>query len=123
MSGDEILKMLNNVDLSDPAQANSAIGIVDTLINGVETSTAFDNKYDTTTKIISTSIEEGIDDGSSTTPSSTVPISTTTSSVKNEAEEAEKIYSLLKVAMSLTDTSGLAPTLTAADFEIRFVII
>ena len=88
-----------------------------------ETATAFDNKYDTTTKIISTSIEEGIDDGSSTTPSSTVPISTTTSSVKNEAEEAEKIYSLLKVAMSLTDTSGLAPTLTAADFEIRFVII
>ena len=44
-----MVKMLNNVDMSDPSQANSAINIVDTLVSGVEFTTEFKNKYDTTT--------------------------------------------------------------------------
>ena len=39
------------------------------------------------------------------------------------SKEAEKIRNLLKVGISLTDTSGLASTLSPRDFEIRFVSI
>ena len=46
--------MLNNVDLSDPSQANSAINIVDTLVSGAEVTTKFANKYDTTTTATTT---------------------------------------------------------------------
>ena len=35
--------------------------------------------------------------------------------------EAEKIRSLLKVGLSLTDTKGLSSNLSPRDFEIRFV--
>ena len=54
LNPDEMVKMLNNVDLSDPSQANSAINIVDTLVSGAEVTTKFANKYDTTTTATTT---------------------------------------------------------------------
>ena len=49
MSSDEMVKMLNNVDLTDPAQASSAIDVVNGVVGGIELTTEFSNKYDTTT--------------------------------------------------------------------------
>ena len=49
LTGDQLVKMLNNVDLSDPAQASSAIDVVNGIVGGMEVTTEFANKYDTTT--------------------------------------------------------------------------
>ena len=49
MSSDEMVKMLNNVDLTDPAQASSAIDVVNGLVGGIELKPEFSNIYDTTT--------------------------------------------------------------------------
>ena len=125
MSGDELLNMLNNVNMSDPAQADSAIGIVDTIISGVETTTTFSNKFDTSTT------EASSNEKSTTTIITTqAAAETTTSMIMDEAaastpedvaKEAQKIYNLLKLAISLVDTKGLTETLSPRDFEIRFV--
>lgn len=63
------------------------------------------------TKIISTT----------TQTTTTTTVSTTTMGPETLSKEAEKIRNLLKVGISLTDTSGLASTLSPRDFEIRFV--
>ena len=65
------------------------------------------------TKIISTT----------TQTTTTTTVSTTTMGPETLSKEAEKIRNLLKVGISLTDTSGLASTLSPRDFEIRFVSI
>ena len=44
-----MVKMLNNVDLADPAQASSAIDVVNGLVGGIEIKPEFSNIYDTTT--------------------------------------------------------------------------
>ena len=49
MSSEEMVKMLNNVDLADPAQASSAIDVVNGLVGGIEIKPEFANIYDTTT--------------------------------------------------------------------------
>ena len=49
-----MLQMLNNVDLSDPSQANSAIGIVNVLVSPIEETTKFTNKYETSTFLTTT---------------------------------------------------------------------
>ena len=65
------------------------------------------------TKIISTT----------TQTTTTTTVSATTMGPETLSKEAEKIRNLLKVGISLTDTSGLASTLSTRDFEIRFVSI
>ncbi len=45
--------MLNNVDLTDPAQASSAIDVVNGLVGGIEIKPEFSNIYDTTTSTTS----------------------------------------------------------------------
>ena len=145
-----MVKMLNNVDLSDPSQVNSAINIVDTLVSGVEVTTKFANKYETTTTATTTrKIQPNtgtlllllkkqfqkllvflhaitaykVDDGPTTTESNNETTSTTEAYEEvSKDEEAEKIYNLLKVAMALTDKKGLAEQLSPYDFEIRYVI-
>ena len=63
MSADEMVRMLNNVDLADPAQANSAIDIVDGIVGGLQLTTPFADKYDTTTTTTTESMNnnKGID--------------------------------------------------------------
>ena len=64
-----------------------------------------------------------MDDGPTTTESNNETTSTTeTYEEVSEEEEAEKIYNLLKVAMALTEKTGLAKQLSPYDFEIRYVI-
>ena len=53
MSSEEMVKMLNNVDLADPAQASSAIDVVNGLVGGIEIKPEFANIYDTTTSTTS----------------------------------------------------------------------
>ena len=48
-----MVKMLNNVDLADPAQASSAIDVVNGLVGGIEIKPEFSNIYDTTTSTTS----------------------------------------------------------------------
>ena len=48
-----MVKMLNNVDLTDPAQASSAIDVVNGLVGGIEIKPEFSNIYDTTTSTTS----------------------------------------------------------------------
>ena len=66
-----------------------------------------------------------VDDGPTTTEINNETTSTTETSKDeevSEAQEAEKIYNLLKVAMALTEKKGLAQQLSPYDFEIRYVI-
>ena len=124
MTADEMVKMLNNVDLTDPAQASSAIDVVNGIVGGIEATTQFANKYDTTTTAATTTkmsnkITSTTTKTLTTTTTTTSP--TTTMDAMSTKKEAEKIRNLLKVGLSLTDTSGLASKLSPRDFEIRFV--
>jgi len=116
MSSEEMVKMLNNVDLADPAQASSAIDVVNGLVGKIEIKPEFANIYDTTTS--TTTSNELTSTTTQTTTTTTV--STTTMGPETLSKEAEKIRNLLKVGISLTDTSGLASILSPRDFEIRF---
>ena len=120
MTSDEMVKMLNNVDLTDPAQASSAIDVVNGIVGGIEATTHFANKYDTTTTA-STTIKMSNTISSTTTKTTTTTSPTTTMDAMSTKMEAEKIRNLLKVGLSLTDTSGVASKLSPRDFEIRFV--
>jgi hypothetical protein len=123
MSSDEMVKMLDNVDMADPAQADSAIGIVDTLVSGIQVTTPYGDKYDTST---TTTTEAGLPGAGGPTATTTTTTTTTTKPpplADTLSLEAKKIRDMLKVAMALTDTKGLAPALSARDFEIRFVRI
>ena len=115
LSADEMLEMLENVDLDDASQADSAIDIVDSIVGGAKSTTPFANKYETSTT--TTTIAGGITETSSVTSTTTSPSTTT----MTETEAAVNIRNLLQIGHSLTETSGLAPTLSFRDFEIRVV--
>ena len=128
-----MLQMLNNVDLSDASQANSAIGIVNVLVSPIEDTTKFMDKYETSTFVSTTNDPNNVlNVESSTTKAPPEEESSSTEKTKNESDEkydgipnkykdADKIHDLLKVALALTDVNGLSTNLSPYDFLIRLV--
>ena len=125
-----MLQMLNNVDLSDASQANSAIGIVNVLVSPIEDTTKFMDKYETSTFVSTTNDPNNVQNVESSTTKAPSKEESSTEKTKNETDDdvipnryqdADKIHDLLKVALALTDVNGLASDLSPYDFAIRLV--
>ena len=122
--------MLNNVDLSDASQANSAIGIVNVLVSPIEDTTKFMDKYETSTFVSTTNDPNNVLNVESSTTKAPSKEESSTEKTKNETDDdiipkkyqdADKIHDLLKVALALTDVNGLSTNLSPYDFLIRLV--
>ena len=125
-----MLQMLNNVDLSDASQANSAIGIVNVLVSPIEDTTKFMDKYETSTFVSTTNDPNNVLNVESSTTKASPEEESSTEKTKNETDDdiipkkyqdADKIHDLLKVALALTDVNGLSTNLSPYDFLIRLV--
>ena len=82
-----MLQMLNNVDLSDASQANSAIGIVNVLVSPIEDTTKFMDKYETSTFVSTTNDPNNVQNVESSTTKAPSKEESSTEKTKNETDD------------------------------------
>ncbi|TRY61634.1 hypothetical protein TCAL_09264 [Tigriopus californicus] len=111
---DDLLKILNFIDYADVNQADTAINIMESIVNGEEEQEEeFRNIYPETTPTPSDTTED--ENGSTSTTS----ISTTTTTGVPKKDPTKDVKNLMKIAKKLTGTGSLNYYITKREFDVR----
>lgn len=114
---DDLLKILNFIDYADVNQADTAINIMDSIVNGEEEEEEeFRNIYPETTPTPSESTED--ENGTTSTVSSSTTTTTTEAPKKDSTKD---VKNLMKIAKKLTSTDSLNYYITKREFDVRMV--